>query len=71
LPDDFDPQDARPAAWSPNPKLVLIDPQDVRFQLSACPDTNRLYMVQMCDARGELLAQFSVLGEVDDEIILT
>jgi hypothetical protein len=66
-----DPQDLRPEQWSPDPKLVMVAPADLRFQLCSDPATNRLYVVQMLDCNGELLATFSILDEVDDEIILT
>jgi hypothetical protein len=51
-------EDARPEAWSPDQKIVFIDPDDLQFTLSADPTTNRLYTVQMEDCRGEVLAQF-------------
>ncbi len=67
---DSDRQDARPGACSPDQRIVLIDAHDLRFELSLDPATDRLIMVQMCDARGELLAHFGVLDTVDDEIIV-
>jgi hypothetical protein len=67
---DIDHQDARPDTWSPDAQIILIDPNDVRFELLIDPATDVLDWVVMRDNRGEVLAQFAVADTVADTILM-
>ena len=64
----LDPQDQRPP--DEDAQIRVVDPADVEFGFLIDPTTDQLDYVVMKDARGELLAMFSIEETLDDVILM-